>query len=125
MSAAIDFSKPVQVRRGDFTPPEIELFRETLGVELYPFVKAISEGRISEDELMSSEHLPTLVGVVWIVMRREHPDLTYDEVYGRGIAEIAMVMQQWMADTPGISPPPQRQTGSQRRAARRAATETG
>ena len=109
----IDWSKPVQVQRGDFSPAEFELFRDTFGYELYPFLKALMDGDFSEEELMSSEHLPALCGVIWLVYRRQNPTLTFDEVYQRGIGEIVQSLQS-MGIEPEQSAPSRRSTTPKR-----------
>lgn len=113
---------PVQIRRGDFSPAEFALFKETTGHEMYPFVTALTNREIGEDQLMTTEYLPRLCAAVWLIMRRDNPELTFDEVYEGGIGDLVVNMHRLTEESvEPAEPKPARQTASQKRAATRKA----
>lgn len=90
--AGIDFSKPLKINPDDISGQEMDDFFDVTGGELWPFLTAIRNGEIKEDQLLLGKNRKAMYAMVWILFRRQKPDLSFEQVYRRGVGEIGLAL---------------------------------
>lgn len=103
----IDWAKPLKVDPSDFSGPEFDLFHEMTGQELWSFIVALQNGEINENNMMVGANRRAIYTLCWILLKREEPDLTYEQVYAQGAGVVgAEIQRRARENQPRLGPSP-------------------
>lgn len=93
-SGQIDWAQPLRVDPKDFSGPEFDEFQEITGQELWSFLIAMGDGTINEANMMVGKNRKAIYAVCWILLKREEPGLTFEQVYAQGAGIVGGEIQR-------------------------------
>lgn len=100
----IDWEKPVKIDRRDFSGPEFDQFQEITGQELWSFLVAMRDGTINDSNMMVGKNRTAIYAVCWILLKREEPSLTFEQVYAQGAGVVGTEIQRRTQENQQLQP---------------------